>query len=276
VLIAELEAAFLRRVPLAIATVLGGPRIGHRAFAGETFDADCERPSAEAALESIDAELANLAQRSLEMGASIEVRIPVDGLPVRAWADYRAARPGLWIFGAGDDARPLLHLARELGWFVGVADGRSHLATRDRFAAANAVAVLDVAALPGPGWLQLELRPTDAAVLMTHSFEQDARILASLHALEQPLEYVGVLGPQRRSRQLLAEAAQLLGLPGPHEERVEEWLARMHAPTGLDLGAETPAAIALSILAEMQQSLNKGTGQPLKEVRAERTAVARN
>jgi xanthine/CO dehydrogenase XdhC/CoxF family maturation factor len=275
-MIAALEAAFLRRTPLAIATILGGPRIGHRAFAGASCGTHRERASAEAALESIDAELSNLAQHSLEMGASIELGIRVDGVPARVWADYRAARPGLWIFGAGDDARPLLHLARELGWFVGIADGRSHLATRERFAAANTVAVLDLAALPGPGWLKLDLRPTDAAVLMTHSFEQDARILASLHALDEPLEYVGVLGPQRRTRQLLAEAAQLLGLPGRHEERVEEWLACMHAPTGLDLGAETPAAIALSILAEMQQSLNKGTGQPLKEVRADRTAVARN
>ena len=72
----------------------------------------------------------------------------MDGEPTRVWADYRAARPGLWIFSAGDDAKPLVHLARELGWFVAVADGRSHLATRERFPAADEVRVLPISELP--------------------------------------------------------------------------------------------------------------------------------
>ena len=62
----------------------------------------------------------------------------------RIWVDYRAARPGLWIFGAGDDAKPLLRLARELGWFAAVADGRSHLATRERFPDADNVLALPI------------------------------------------------------------------------------------------------------------------------------------
>ena len=111
--------------------------------------------------------------------ASIDRKFEVDGAPTRAWADYRAARPGLWIFGAGDDAKPLLKLARELGWFVAVADGRSHLATQSRFAAADEIRTLKTEDLPGDE--RLPLLPTDAAVLMTHSFEQDSRILACPH-----------------------------------------------------------------------------------------------
>jgi xanthine/CO dehydrogenase XdhC/CoxF family maturation factor len=102
---------------------------------------------------------------------------------------------------------------------------------------------------------------------MTHSFEQDSRILASLLGLDFPLLYLGVLGPQRRTRELLAEATRLLHLPDT-PDRIEGWLRQMHAPTGLDLGAETPATIALSILAEIQKTLAAATGQPLHQVRA--------
>jgi xanthine/CO dehydrogenase XdhC/CoxF family maturation factor len=66
---------------------------------------------------------------------------------------------------------------------------------------------------------------------------------------------------------VLIEAARLLGLPDA-ADRAEQWLAKLHAPTGLDLGAETPAAIALSIIAEIQQSLNNGSALPLRQVRA--------
>ena len=102
---------------------------------------------------------------------------------------------------------------------------------------------------------------------MTHSFEQDSRIIAGLLMRESSPVYLGVLGPQRRTREVLAEAAKLLAMPDP-TERAEEWLAQMHAPTGLDLGAETPAAIALSIIAEIQQTLNNGSALPLRQVRA--------
>jgi xanthine dehydrogenase accessory factor len=116
------------------------------------------------------------------------------------------------------------------------------------------------------------LKDTDAAVLVTHSFDQDARIMASLLARESMPAYVGVLGPQRRTREVLAEAGRLLG-SDDSPERLEQLLAQMHAPTGLDIGAETPAAIALSILAEIQQTLNNGSALPLRQVRAVQPGV---
>ena len=225
--------------------------------------------------ESSAAILSNLAGLALERMQSIDQRLSIDRRKTRVWVDYRAPRPGLWIFGAGDDAKPLLRLARELGWFVSIADGRSHLATRERFRAADKVTALPISTLPeAASSLFSDLKATDAAVLLTHSFEQDSQILASLFAREVQSAYVGVLGPQRRTREVLAEAARLLGLPNPME-RAEEWLSRMHAPTGLDLGAETPAAIALSIIAEIQQTLNNGSALPLRQVRAVHPAISR-
>ena len=80
-------------------------------------------------------------------------------------------------------------------------------------------------------------------------------------------KYIGVLGPQRRTREALAGAARLLNLE-PDPGWVESWLERMNAPTGLDLGADTPATIALSIISEIQKTLTRATAQPLREVRA--------
>jgi xanthine/CO dehydrogenase XdhC/CoxF family maturation factor len=271
-LLGALETAFSQRVPIAIATFLDGPRIGQRAFA-PFFRAPGGKVG-NLAPEPAFQELQDLANLVFARRTSMEQRISTGDGEVRAWADFRFARPGLWIFGAGDDAKPLARLARELGWYVVVADGRSHLATRDRFSTANEVRALAIAELPGPELARLDLRATDAAVVMTHSFEQDSRVLASLLSLDAPLAYLGVLGPQRRTGELLAEAARLLCLQ-ENPDRIERWLAQMHAPTGLDLGAETPAAIALSILAEIQQTLTAATALPLREVRGPKLAAAR-
>jgi xanthine dehydrogenase accessory factor len=271
-LLQELEAAFHARVPLAIATVLEGTDIGSRVFAGATVAENVGQPPSANALQST---LSNLALQTLERMQSIDQRVSVGQSEMRVWVDYRAARPGLWIFGAGDDAKPILRLARELGWFAAVADGRSHLATRDRFPAADTIVILTASELPARSESALsDFKATDAAILVTHSFDQDSRIMASLLARDTLPAYVGVLGPQRRTREVLAEAARLLGLED-NSERVEQWLVQLHAPTGLDIGAETPAAIALSIAAEIQQTLNNGSALPLRQVRAVRPAVTK-
>lgn len=270
-LLTALEAAFHARVPLAIATVLDGTGIADRVFAGPTIQTLYNEQSNAETKEVI---LGNLAILALERMQSIDQRVAIDGSDTRIWVDYRAARPGLWIFGAGDDAKPLLRLARQLGWFAVVADGRSHLATHERFPGADNVLALN-AALPESGSSFLaDLKATDAVVLLTHSFEQDSLILAAMFSGDCGPAYLGVLGPQLRTREVLAESARLLGFPSPAEQ-AEQWLAQMHAPTGLDLGAETPAAIALSIIAEIQQTLSNGSALPLRQVRAAHPVISR-
>jgi xanthine/CO dehydrogenase XdhC/CoxF family maturation factor len=315
-LLAALQAAFNQRTPLAIATVLEGPSIGARAFAGWPLDSGAapwphaseSRASNGAGREplrneiqvrlqngiqaALQPKLQALAHRALESRAPVAECMAVQGRQVNAWADYRPARPGLWVFGAGDDAQPLARLARELGWFVSVADGRSNLATPARFPAADRVSVLPIAALPAAALKEMAksdavqtsplqaragsfppetplsgLRCTDAAAVMTHSFEQDARLIAALLSLASPPAYLGVLGPRRRTLELVAEAARLLRVANP-SRWAEQSLTRIHAPMGLDLGAETPSAIALSALAEMQRALANATGLPLTQLRA--------
>ncbi len=271
-LLSALESAFHARLPLAIATVLDGDAIAHRVFAGPTVQNDLSEHCNEKTKESA---LGSLAALALEHMQPIDKRVAFEESETRIWVDYRAARPGLWIFGAGDDAKPLLRLARQLGWFAVVADGRSNLATHERFPGADNVLALNAELRKSGSSFLVDLKATDAVVLLTHSFEQDSHILAAIFSRDCAPAYLGVLGPQRRTREVLAESARLLGFASPAEQ-AEQWLAQMHAPTGLDLGAETPAAIALSIIAEIQQTLNNGSAMPLRQVRAVHSVTSRS
>ena len=149
--------------------------------------------------------------------------------------EFLAPPPSLTVYGAGDDAQPLVEFSSALGWHVTVADGRSNLARSERFP--SAAAVLRMAG-------EVPVPAGGAAVLMTHSYEQDRVILKAL--LPLPLDYLGVLGPRRRTARLVSELAPELGLDP------EECLGHLHAPVGLDLGGHSPVTIALSIAAELQ------------------------
>jgi xanthine/CO dehydrogenase XdhC/CoxF family maturation factor len=258
VLLSALDEAFRSRSALAVATIVEGPYAGVRGMAGV------------AASSMVRENLRGLAGLAFKRGKPMESLLDVDGAPTRVWCDFRPARTGLWCFGAGDDAKPLVRLAKELGWFVVLSDGRSHLATRERFPTADDARVLAIAEVGGQSaGLLGPIQPGDVAVVMSHSFEQDSRVLAALLAGAVRVGYLGVLGPQRRTRELLAEAAALSGIAQEQvAEQIEEWLTQLHAPTGLDLGAESPETIAFSVLAEIQKVLTQATALPLREVRA--------
>ena len=139
-------------------------------------------------------EMDRLAREALATGTSAT-------LP-GVFAERVGPPPALTIFGAGDDARPLVDFADTLGWHVTVADGRTNLSRAERFPRAARVNGLEAALT--------SLTPNDAAVVMTHSYEQDGRILRGL--LPQPLRYIGMLGPRARTERLVNEVARELGL----------------------------------------------------------------
>jgi xanthine/CO dehydrogenase XdhC/CoxF family maturation factor len=87
-----------------------------------------------------------------------------------------------------------------------------------------------------------EIRPEDAVVLMTHSYEQDRELLAALLPLRP--RYLGLLGARHRSSLLVSEVAAELG------RTVAECCQHIYAPVGLDLGGDGPEAIALAVIAE--------------------------
>lgn len=152
----------------------------------------------------------------------------------------------LTIFGAGDDVRPLVRMAHLLGWNVTVADGRAWLAQATRFPEAAQVLALSENA---GNFEKLHLTDRDAVAILTHSYDQDKDLLRKLLPLE--LRYLGLLGARHRSRLLLTEVGQQIGWTP------EQCLRRVHAPIGLDLGGDSPEAVALTIVAEIQSVLHR-------------------
>jgi xanthine/CO dehydrogenase XdhC/CoxF family maturation factor len=166
----------------------------------------------------------------------------------------RVAPPtALVIFGAGDDAQPLARLAKELGWVVTIADPRPAFATPSRFPTADRLVAAPAAELVA----QTAPDAATLAVVMTHHYVHDVPILRDL--LGRPLAYVGLLGPKKRAERILGDLEKEPGRPSGAERR------RLHAPVGLDLGAETPEQVALAILAEMQAVLTGRDARPLRE-----------
>lgn len=140
------------------------------------------------------------------------------------------------LFGAGADAVPFVRIAAELGWQVTVHDHRPAFLTEARFPAANKLVPQIVDELP-----VIDADGRTAAVVMTHNYTRDKLILPPL--LHSNVFYIGALGPKRRTEQLLEEIGGTF---------TPEQLARLYAPAGLDIGADTPEGIALSIIGEIQ------------------------
>lgn len=155
----------------------------------------------------------------------------------------------LVLFGAGDDAQPVVRMAKELGWHVTVADGRAHYATAARFPLADRVVVTD-AAMPLE---RVRVPEAAACVVMTHSFDQDLAALAALGPL--PIAYLGLLGPRARRNALLERL-------GSSDFACKTGL---HNPVGLDIGSRAPEEIALSILAEVNAALAGRAGGSLSD-----------
>jgi xanthine/CO dehydrogenase XdhC/CoxF family maturation factor len=130
-------------------------------------------------------------------------------------------------------------MAAELGWFVTVADHRPAYLARAGFERAAHTALVEPERLA----TALPLRDFDAIVVMSHHLATDRKYLAQLADLDT--RYLGVLGPRARRDRLLAE------LPDA-ASRLRE---RLKGPVGLDIGADSPESIALSILAELKSAL---------------------
>lgn len=141
----------------------------------------------------------------------------------------------LFVLGGGHDAVPLVDLASALGWEVFVWAPHPRVSIRQRFAHADELltgSLEEVRAL-------VDDSDRAACVAMNHHFEQDRSCLEMLLASKAP--YIGALGPRHRTETLLAGSRH----PGP-------WDPRLQSPVGLPIGAESPAEVALSIVAQIQ------------------------
>ncbi|MCA1588404.1 MAG: XdhC family protein [Chloroflexi bacterium] len=151
----------------------------------------------------------------------------------------------LVICGAGPDAVALLDAARRLDWRVTVADPRRVLLASGRFGDAERCD-----ADPSEAAGRIGVTGRTAVVIMSHDYVRDGAYLAGF--LGRGAAYVGVLGPRQRTDRLLAEA----GSPADKA---------LHAPAGLDIGADGPEEVATAIMAEIVATLHGHRGGPLRD-----------
>jgi xanthine dehydrogenase accessory factor len=158
-----------------------------------------------------------------------------DGLKV--FAEIYAPPPRLLVYGAVDTAEALCQAAKLLGWRTIVADARAKFATRERIPSADELIV----AWPEEAIAQSAPDHATAVVVLTHDDKFDVPML--IGSLATDAFYVGALGSRRNQ----ARRNELLREAGVAESDID----RLAGPCGLDIGAESPAETAFSMLTEI-------------------------
>ena len=201
--------------------------VGENGFAaGEPGDAEWQK------------EARKWAEQALRLPHPISQMHSINGSGRELFFDVYMPPPEVMIFGAGHDAIPLAANCRSLGFAVTMVDPRPAYNNEERFPGARHL-LLD----PGHEGVKLEIGSRTYAVIMNHHLERDKAALR--HALLSQAAYVGMLGPRKRQERIM----QAMFAEGV--SFTEEQLSRLHNPVGLDLGAETPEEIAVSIAAEI-------------------------
>jgi xanthine dehydrogenase accessory factor len=220
-----------------VLTVVSGPEVGAKLLVHEDGSQAGDGP----------AELATLAAEAIRRGRSHVIEH--GGTTV--FADVYGPPPRLLVYGAIDTAEALCRLASLLGWRTIVADARARFATRERIPSADELLV----AWPEEAIEQVQPDLGTAIVVLTHDDKFDLPMLTA--ALASDAFYVGALGSRRNQERRLA----LLRDAGLSTAELE----RISGPCGLDVGAESPAETALSMLAEILASRAGRSGGPLKD-----------
>ncbi|MBX6364151.1 MAG: XdhC family protein [Gemmatimonadetes bacterium] len=192
------------------------------------------------------AEIARLAADVIRRGSSRTVEVA--GVPV--FFEVHAPPHELVVFGAGHIAQQLVRFARALGMRTVVVDSRDRYANRDAFPDADEIRV----GIPSEVAETLRFGPLSAVVLVAHDYKFDLPVLRRVLATDAA--YVGMLGSRKRADTILRMLAE--GGVAP------EALARVRTPIGLDLGAETAAELAISIIAEILAERAGRPGTPMR------------
>lgn len=238
------------RQPALIATIYGSSDTGRLPDGSRliaTADGAVETSCGHAAFDAV----LGSALYSLPAGAAISRDFAIESVTFSALLQHALPPQRLVVFGAGPVSEAVARLGSEAGWDVDVVDRRPAMANQERFQQAHAVFCADYDALPQ----SVSPAPGDFCLIATHNFLDDAVLLQRL--LDTDAAIVGVLGSRKRFNQLVDEMAAA-GRPIAGADR-----ARLRAPAGLDIGAETPAQIAISVLAELFAAAQSRTGQPL-------------
>lgn len=208
--------------------------------------------------EELKQALLNDATTALKAQASLIKSYTRTGEDIHAFIQVVTPAVSLVIFGAGNDAMPLVSIANMIGWETTVIDGRHSHATQKRFPQAEQVII----AKPDTALDHITIDRLTFFVLMTHNYNYDIKILHQL--LQKDCRYIGVLGPRQKLDRMFDElSADGLEIRSRHPENI-------FSPVGLDLGAETAEEIALSIAGEIEAVL---TGRDARSLRLKEGSI---
>ena len=180
----------------------------------------------------------------VDTGGALKPAVRLDTPGTKIFLDPVSSAHRLIIAGAGHIAIPLATMGSMLGFYVTVIDDRASFANRERFPTADEIVVKPFeAAIDG---LKLDRYCYLVSVTRGHAFDEETLRAA----LKQPCGFIGMIGSRRRVKATLARFEE----EGIDPQRLDE----VHAPIGLDIGAETPEEIAVSIMAEIIRERRTG------------------
>ena len=215
---------------------------------GERLIVTANRTEGDLGSKDLNGRVASQARELLEAGES-----GVHDIAGRSvFFDVLVPPPQLVVLGAGDDARPLVRFAADVGFRVVVVDRRPGYLTVDSFPAAAALIHSAGDALDDALALDAECY----AVVMNHNFADDQAYLRAL--LKTPVAYIGMLGPRQRTERILRN----LAAEGPMDE------GRVYGPVGLDIGTDGAEQVALAVIAEILAVRSGRRARSLRERQA--------
>jgi xanthine dehydrogenase accessory factor len=204
--------------------------------------------------------------QQLQNGQSVTLVTPLDGVKApyiaetqaevdqaTAFVETLAPPPTLLIVGAGHVGIQLAKVAHLIGFQVAVQDDRPDWANANHYPQASQILAQDIA----PAMATLATHQNLYAALVTRGYTYDLAALQTLLQRPQPCRYIGMIGSEKRVRQVY-QAIEQAGLS-------REQLASIYGPIGLNIGALTPEEIAVSIGAELIMVQRGGTGRSLSE-----------
>lgn len=246
-LYAILREAIDNLTPVALATIVSGPGLGAKLLVlPDRVEGGFPQPG-------LDDVVADAAKTLLEEERSETKPLALAGSDdqVEVFIETFPPPPLLVIFGAVHVAQSLCTFAKQLGFRVFVTDARATLATEERFPGADRI----IRAWPDDAIAELEISRNTYVAILTHDPKFDEPAL--IGALATEARYIGAVGSRRTNR----DRRQRLTDAGVSAESI----SRVRGPIGLDIGADTPDEMAISILAEIIAVRHGRAGGPLTE-----------